>query len=115
MNTLKYKEFIASIRYSEEDEVFVGKIEGINSVVSFEGESVAELREAFAEAAESYLDFCKRKGIEPQKHYTGVFNVRLNPDMHRIAALVAKREGTTLNGYIKNIVERELHNLNFSV
>ena len=67
MNTLKYKDFIVSIRYSEEDEVFVGKIEGINSVVSFEGESVSELKEAFAEAAEDYLDFCKRKGIEPQK------------------------------------------------
>lgn len=115
MNTLKYKDFIASIRYSEEDEVFVGKIEGINSVVSFEGESVSELKEAFAEAAEDYLDFCKRKGIEPQKHYTGAFNVRLTPELHRIAAFVAKREGFTLNGFIRKAVERELHDLNFTV
>lgn len=115
MNTLKYKDFIASIRYSEEDEVFVGKIEGINSVVSFEGESVSELKEAFAEATEDYLDFYKRKGIEPQKHYTGAFNVRLTPELHRVAAFVAKREGFTLNGFIRKAVERELNDLNFTV
>lgn len=115
MNTLKYKDFIASIQYSEEDEVFVGKIEGINSVIAFEGTSVIELKEAFEEAVEYYLDFCKRKGIEPQKHYTGAFNVRLTPELHRRAAFVAKKEGFTLNGFIRKAVERELHDLNFTV
>lgn len=115
MNTLKYKDFIASIQYSEEDEVFVGKIEGINSVIAFEGTSVIELKEAFVEAVEYYLDFCKRKGIEPQKHYTGAFNVRLTPELHRIAAFVAKREGFTLNGFIRKAVERELNDFNFTI
>jgi len=54
-NILKYKDFIATVKYSEEDEAFIGRIEGISSVVSFEGQSVEELKSAFYEAAESYI------------------------------------------------------------
>ena len=71
-NVLKYKNFIATVKYSEEDEAFIGRIEGINSIVSFEGQSVEELKSAFYEAVESYLDFCNRKGlIDIQKSYSG--------------------------------------------
>jgi len=108
-NIIKYKDFIATVQFSEEDEAFIGHIEGINSIVSFEGQSVDELKQAFKEAVESYLAFCKRKGItEVQKSYTGAFNVRLNADLHRKAALTAKLMGTTLNGFIKKAVEDEL-------
>ena len=86
---LKYKDFTATVRFSEEDEAFIGRVEGIDSVVSFEGQSVEELKEAFKEAAESYLHFCKRKGIfaTPQKSYSGAFNVRLSPALHRKSAV----------------------------
>jgi predicted HicB family RNase H-like nuclease len=108
-NILKYKNLIASIKYSTEDEAFIGRIEGINSVVSFEGQSVEELMSAFKDAAESYLDFCHRKGItEMQKSYTGVFNVRIDADLHRRAAITAKTHGTTLNAFVKKAIERNL-------
>jgi predicted HicB family RNase H-like nuclease len=108
-NVLKYGDFIATIKYSEEDEAFIGKIEGINSVVSFEGQSIKELKSAFKEAVESYLDFCKRKGItEPQKSYTGVFNVRIDADLHRRAAITAKTLGSTLNAFVKQSIEQNL-------
>ena len=115
MNTLKYKDFIASIQYSEEDEVFVGKIEGINSVIAFEGNSVSELKSAFEDAVEYYLDFCKRKGIEPKKNYTGVFNVRLTPEIHKMAVLAAKMEGCTLNSFIRKIIEKELYSQRLAI
>lgn len=108
-NTLKYKDFIAKVQYSEEDEAFIGQIEGIISVVSFEGQSVSELKKSFEDAVESYLDFCKRKGIKDiQKSYAGAFNVRINSELHRKAALTAKIMGTTLNGFIKKAIEDEL-------
>jgi predicted HicB family RNase H-like nuclease len=108
-NILKYKNFIATVKYSEEDEAFIGKIEGIHSVVSFEGQSVKELKSAFKEAVESYLDFCNRKGItELQKSYTGVFNVRIDSDLHRRAAISAKTHGSTLNAFVKQSIERNL-------
>ena len=90
-NILKYKNYVASVQFSEEDEAFIGRVEGIDSVVSFEGQTVYQLRQAFEEAIESYLDFCKRKGISsPQKSYTSVFNLYLPPDLHQKVATTAK-------------------------
>ena len=110
-NMLKYKNFIATVKYSEENEAFIGRIEGIDSVVSFEGQSVRELKAAFKDAVESYLDFCHRKGItETQKSYTGVFNVRINSDLHRKAAIMAKMRGYTLNSFVKESIERSILN-----
>ena len=108
-NVLKYNDFIATVKYSEEDEAFIGRIEGIDSVVSFEGQSVEELKSAFKEAVESYLDFCRRKGIvETQKSYTGVFNVRINSSLHKRAAIRAKQKGKTLNAFVKESIENSL-------
>ncbi|MCL2289553.1 MAG: type II toxin-antitoxin system HicB family antitoxin [Bacteroidetes bacterium] len=106
-NVLRYKNFIATVKYSAEDEAFIGRIEGINSVVSFEGQSVEELKSAFHDAVESYLDFCKRKGItDYKKSYTGKFNVRINSDTHRRASITAKLHGKTLNSFVKEAIER---------
>jgi predicted HicB family RNase H-like nuclease len=108
-NVLRYKNFIATVKYSEEDEAFIGRIEGIHSVVSFEGQSIEELKSAFREAVESYLEFCHRKGItEMQKSYTGMFNVRIDADLHRRAAIMAKTHGVTLNTFVKKAIERNL-------
>jgi len=106
-NVLKYRNFIATVKYSTEDEVFIGRIEGIDSVVSFEGQSVEELKSAFREAVESYLDFCRRKGITSiQKSYSGLFNIRVNSEIHRRAAISAKIHGKTLNSFVKEAIER---------
>ena len=111
-NILKYKNFIATVKYSEEDDAFIGRIEGIDSVVSFEGQSVKELKSAFKEAVESYLDFCHRKGItEIQNSYTGMFNVRIDSDLHRKAAIMAKIHGSTLNSFVKESIKRNLESV----
>jgi predicted HicB family RNase H-like nuclease len=112
-NILKYKGFIATVRYSDEDEAFTGRIEGINSIVSFEGESVADLKKSFKDAVESYLSFCERKGIkEIQKSYTGVFNIRINSELHRKAAIMAKLKGRTLNAFVKDAIESVINTNN---
>ena len=108
MNTLEYNNFIGSVNFSEEDDVFFGKIEGINALVTFEGQTVAELKEAFKEAVSDYIELCNAKGIKAQKTYTGVLNVRLTPEIHRRAVAIATKSGTTLNGFIKKAVEKEL-------
>ena len=76
MNTMTYKGYLGSVAYSEKDNVFFGKIEGINGLVNFEGESVKELTDAFHEAVDDYLAYCKDEGIEPDKSYSGVLNVK---------------------------------------
>ena len=107
MNTMTYMDYLGSVAYSEKDNVFFGKIEGINGLVNFEGESVQELVEAFHEAVDDYLAYCKDEGIEPDKSYTGVLNVRLKPSVHRQIALLAKQAGMTINSYIKEALEEK--------
>ena len=63
MNTMTYKGYIGSVAYSEKDQVFFGKVEGINGLVNFEGESVKELTEAFHEAVDDYLAYCEKEDI----------------------------------------------------
>jgi len=110
-NVLIYKDFIATVKYSEEDEAFIGRIEGINSVVSFEGQSVEELKSAFHEAVESYLDFCNRKGIKLRKSYNGVLNIRIPPTTHNRIAMYAENHGTSINAFIRDSIERRLESV----
>ena len=108
MNTMTYKGYLGSVSYSEKDNVFFGKIEGINGLVNFEGESVKELTDAFHEAVDDYLAYCDDEGIEPDKSYTGVLNVRLTPAIHRQVAMLARKQGVTLNAFIKDALEHKV-------
>ena len=77
-------------------------------MVNFEGESVKELTDAFHEAVDDYLAYCKDEGIEPDKSYSGVLNVRLAPAIHRKIAMLARQAGQTLNAYIKEAIEEKV-------
>ena len=104
MNTLKYKDFIGSVAFSEADGVFFGKIEGIDGLVNFEGESVAELTNAFHEAVDDYLEMCAEQGVEPQKTYKGTFNVRISPMLHKNLAEFAASHNKTLNSTVEDAI-----------
>lgn len=108
MNTLKYKGFLGSVGFSEADNVFFGKVEGINGLVNFEGESVSELTEAFHEAVDDYIEYCKEEGIEPHKTYSGSFNVRVSPELHSRIAYLAKQAGVSINSFIRTAVENQI-------
>ena len=108
MNTLKYKGYIGSVAFSEKDNVFFGKIEGIDGLVNFEGESVKELTDAFHEAVEDYLEYCKEEGIEPHKSYSGSLNIRISPEVHTKIAILAKQAGISINAFIKSAVEKQV-------
>lgn len=101
MNTLKYKGYVGSVAYSEPDRVFFGKIEGIDDLVNYEGESVTELTAAFHEAVDDYLAYCEDHGLKPEKSYTGTFNVRISPMTHREIANLASEEGISINAFVK--------------
>ena len=101
MNTLKYKGYIGSVAYSEPDKVFYGKLEGIDELVNYEGESVQELTSAFHEAVEDYLIFCEEHNCKPEKSYSGAFNVRVAPCLHRDIANLAAEAGISINAFVK--------------
>lgn len=107
---LTYKGYYGSARYSAADEVFYGKLEGIDDLVNYEGTSVQELIKAFHEAVEDYLETCKGIGKEPNKTYKGSFNVRIPAELHRAAAIFAAGKDISLNDFVKTAIQNALLN-----
>lgn len=105
-NILKYKDYIATVNFAAEDEVFYGKIEGINDFVTFEGSSVDELKQSFEDSVDDYLETCKELGKKPNKTYKGSFNVRVSSSLHKRVVMLAKSQGVTLNEVVKTALER---------
>jgi predicted HicB family RNase H-like nuclease len=108
MNMMEFKGFAARVEYSEEDGCFIGHIAGIRDVIGFHGESVTELRAAFQEAVDDYLATCEKLGREPNKPYSGQFRLRLNPELHARAAMVAETRGKSLNSWVSEVIERSV-------
>lgn len=104
MNTMKYKKYTARIEYSDEDDCFVGHIAGINDIVGFHGESVVQLRSAFKDAVDDYLDTCKAVGKEPQRPYSGNIMLRVPSELHARAALAAETRGKSLNAWFTDLI-----------
>jgi len=107
-NRIVHKEFIGSVQFSSEDEVFYGKIEGINDLVTFEGKSVTQLKKAFKDAVEDYLELCRDLGKDVFKSFKGSFNIRINPELHSKAFEKALMEGKTLNQFVKDAIESKV-------
>lgn len=105
INSLSYNGYTASIHYSPDDEVFFGKIIGINDLVTFEGTSVEELKQGIKEAVDDYIETCRALGKSPDKLYKGVFNVRVSSDLHRRLSFMASQYDVTLNDFVKSVLQ----------
>jgi predicted HicB family RNase H-like nuclease len=109
-DVLRYKDYIASVHFSAEDEVFYGKVLGVDDLISFEGASVKELKKSFKEAVEDYIRTCKEIGKEPNKTYKGTFNVRIGADLHKDAAMFAATLNISLNDFVRTAIDYALLN-----
>ena len=108
-HSMEYRGYHAKIEYSAEDEVFTGRVLGVNDVLLFEGGTVRELTEMFHDSIDDYLAVCAEIGKTPEKEYKGSFNVRLSPELHRQAALAAENRSLTLNQFMNEAVKSYLH------
>ena len=100
-NTLEYNGYIGSIEYSPDDKVFYGKLEMIDDLITFESDSASELENNFHDAVDEFIATCEALGRTPQKTYKGVFNVRIDPELHRKLYAEAPKAGISLNAFIQ--------------
>jgi len=107
-DVLNYRGFIGSVHFSADDSIFYGKIEGITDLVTFEGETVRELTEAFHYMVDEHIKDCEAENIAPEKSYKGSFNVRLTPELHKRIAVSAKMRGITINKYVYEALNETL-------
>lgn len=109
MGYLKYKGYSGSVEYSEEDNCLFGKVQGMDKdCVSYEGETLSELRSDFEEAVDAYLDSCRENGVTPRKPFSGRLVVRMPSELHGRVAFAAAGQGTTINEFINRALIDEL-------
>lgn len=108
-NLLEYKGYYGTVEFSANDNILYGKVLGVNSLISYEGESVESLREDFEAAVDDYLDLCAENGIEPEKAYRGSFNVRVTPELHKNLVLYSASQGQTLNATVEEAIRQYVH------
>lgn len=108
-NTMEYKGYTGSVEFSEDDAVLYGKVQGIRSLISYDGSTVEELIQSFHDSIDDYLALCEETGDEPETAYKGSFNVRIGSDRHRRAAIYAINHHLTLNAFIAEAVDDKLN------
>ena len=105
---MEYKGYHATFNYDAEDNLLIGKVHGLSDSLNFHGSSIEELTSMFHQSVDNYLDICKKIGKNPEKEYSGTFNVRLPSTLHRMVAETALSNGETINSIIKTAVEEYL-------
>lgn len=103
-NTIQYKGYVGSVEFSEEDGIFFGKVMGIRSLISYEGENAKDLIEDFHGVIDDYLETCKAEGKEPEVAFKGSFNVRISPDLHKKLYIYASSQQISMNRCIEEIL-----------
>lgn len=105
---MHYKGYEAVIEFDEDAEIFHGEIVNLRDVITFQGASAAALKTAFAESVEDYLEFCRARGEEPEKPFSGQFVVRTEPVLHKAISGAARRAGVSLNKWVVATLERSI-------
>jgi len=108
---MEYKGYFAKVEFDDEANIFHGEVINLRDVITFEGETVEELRKAFHDSVEDYLEFCAARGEDPEKPYSGKFIVRVDPELHKTIAIQALKNGKSLNAWVnetllKNITQQ---------
>ena len=97
---MTYRGYEAVVEFDDQANIFHGGVINTRDVITFQGTSVPELKQAFKDSVEDYLEFCRKRGEEPDKPFSGTFTVRIPPDLHRQVVQEAKRRGKSLNAYV---------------
>jgi predicted HicB family RNase H-like nuclease len=97
---MEYKGYFGKVEFDDEANIFYGEVINLRDVVTFQGETVKDLRKAFRESVDDYLEFCAARGEEPEKPYSGKFVVRVGPELHKIISIQAKINGKSLNVWV---------------
>jgi predicted HicB family RNase H-like nuclease len=109
MNSMSYKGYTARVEYDERDDIFVGRILGIRSIISFHGETVAELKSELESAVDDYLADCKSEGVSPEKPASGKLLLRIPPEVHGKALIAAQAAGKSLNQWATEVLQLAVH------
>lgn len=104
---LKYKGYTGVVKYDDEAEIFHGEVINLRDVITFQGTTAKQLKQAFQDSIDDYLAFCEERGEEPEKPFSGKLILRTTPEIHKAAATAAAYAGQSLNAWIAKVIEKE--------
>ena len=90
--------------YDDEADLFHGEVVNVGAVLTFQGRSIDELKQALKDTVDDYLEWCKERGKEPQKPLSGNIPLRLGPQLHRDVAAAALQEKKSLNQFVRDVL-----------
>lgn len=105
---MEYKGYIGIVDYDPDSRIFHGDVVNTRDVITFQGTSVDEIDTAFRESIDDYLSWCTEEGAEPEKPYSGRFNLRLSPELHKEIAVTARKMKISINTFVERAVQDEL-------
>lgn len=103
---MKYKGYFGRVEYDEEAEIFFGRVINIDDVITFESDSAKEIKQAFRDSVDDYLEFCTELGKEPNKPYSGKFIFRTTPELHEQIAIASAKQDKSINTWIEEVVKQ---------
>ena len=109
---MEYKGYFSKVEFDDEANIFHGEVINLRDVITFEGETVNELRKAFNDSVEDYLEFCDERGEDPEKPYSGKFLVRVEPELHKTLVILARKKGKSLNSWVHDALHNVVKNGN---
>ncbi|MYM66047.1 toxin-antitoxin system HicB family antitoxin [Pseudoduganella sp. FT55W] len=108
MSVMTIDDFQAKIEYDPELDLFRGEILGLNGGADFYGKNPKELRAEFKKSLEVFLAVCREQGIEPRRHFSGKFNLRISPELHEKLAITAQVEGKSINAIAQEALQKRV-------
>jgi len=105
---MEYKGYLGTVEYDAQARIFHGDVINTRDVITFQGTTVKEIEKAFKDSIDDYISWCKEEGVEPEKPYSGKFNVRLSPELHRQIAILAKKKHLSLNSFVEKALTDEI-------
>ncbi len=105
---MEYKGYFAKVEFDDEANIFHGEVINLRDVITFQGETVEELRKAFQGSVDDYLEFCAEREENPEKPYSGKFMIRVEPELHKTIAILAKKNGISLNAWVHRALDNAL-------
>ena len=105
---MEYKGYSAKVEFDDDANIFHGEVINLRDVITFEGETVKKLKQAFQDSVDDYLDFCAQRGEAPEKPYSGKFVIRVEPELHKNITIEARKAGKSLNVWISDAIYKAL-------
>jgi predicted HicB family RNase H-like nuclease len=105
---MEYKGYIGIVEYDDDARLFHGDIINTRDIITFQGTTVEEIEKALKDSVDDYLAWCQEEGVEPERPYSGKFNLRLSPELHKEVAIRAKKLKISINRFVEKAIVDEI-------